>query len=467
MSHIKHRNSCTIVFLRVVILMVATAVASAWSWCCALSTTKRASFRWLRSTTAEAPSVPTTRAVLLFHRRRTWFKAARQLPQPKQPTMALLASSTTTTDSSSSIAPPIISPVGGDFVGLTATLDAQSGQLIPVPEYLIPSSFLEWGYPPSCLESIMSEHMHETNRANAVATMSRQTLTIYPAAGCDVDNLNTSPVQREEFQLLELHGTDQMNGPRLDAAATDTAAAAAAATVTVVPPSSTTASSSQRTSNGSLQQERLRMEACFAWMPQPLQPQSVDGVESIAVDAAVYRTRVQVEATMQDQEPLCSLLSPICVSLERQISLASSGGNGGLVEQSAIGRGLDGRTVSQWLGPILSKRDMQSFAAQDTSAIRWIVSHDEMDHTRHDTPGATTVPLMVLPGNVTVGSWTATAAQASGDPSSRTIVEIGWIDPTTSSRHVVQFTMPISSGCMNTALPSVVSRIEHGHLVSC
>jgi hypothetical protein len=348
---------------------------------------------------------------------------------------------------------------------------------------------------------VVSEQQHltgETNESSATTTVAvgftRQTLTVYPAAGCDVDNLNTSPVQREELQLLELvAGTEQKihavvannnnnnnnnrttsGGPPLLAT---TATIASMVTVLAPPSSTTTTTSSQRTNNnGPSQQERLRMEACFAWLPPPppLPPQSV-GVESV-LDASTYRTRVQIEAMVccRDQKPL-TLVSPIRVSLERQITASSSGGNdrgggGGLAaEQCASGGGgLDGRTVSQWLGPVLSKKDMQSFAAQDMSSQQWIVSSDEWDTARHDAPGATTVPFMILPGNVTVGSWTATAAvDESGDHAPRSIVEIGRIDPTTSSRHVVQFTLPISSGSMNTALPSVISRIEHGRLESC
>jgi hypothetical protein len=357
---------------------------------------------------------------------------------------------------------------GGDFVGLTAEFDAQSGQLIPVPEYLIPASFLEWGYPPSCLESIVSEHLNETNHAKAVATMgSRQTLTIYPAAGCDVDNLNTSPVQREEFQRLELVGMEQLNGPRL---ATDIviAAAVAAAVTVLVPPSSTITSSSQKTSNGLLQQERLRMEACFAWIPPPPPPRLVQqsvGAESV-VEASLYRTRVQVEATVGDQN-LWTLVSPIRVSLERQISPASSGNGGGLVEQYASGGGLDGRTVSQWLGPILSKKDMQSFATQDMSTRKWKVPYDIREYAFNQ---AIRIPFMNLPGNVTVGFDPAASSKSADTPpdlqAPRPILRIGQLYPTMCFGHFVQFTIPAMLNDTSTARPTVISRIERGRLIS-
>ena len=74
--------------------------------------------------------------------------------------------------------------VSGVFAGLTATFTPK-GSLIPVPEYLVPKELLEWGQAPSCLEVIVSEDVQET-------TIERQTVSIYPAIGCAVDNLHTS-----------------------------------------------------------------------------------------------------------------------------------------------------------------------------------------------------------------------------------------------------------------------------------
>jgi hypothetical protein len=74
--------------------------------------------------------------------------------------------------------------ISGDFAGLTATF-SPTGSLIPVPEQFIPTSLLKWGQEPSCLEVIVSETMSE-------GMIERQTATVYPAVGCDVDNLATS-----------------------------------------------------------------------------------------------------------------------------------------------------------------------------------------------------------------------------------------------------------------------------------
>ena len=67
----------------------------------------------------------------------------------------------------------------GDYCGWSATFDT-NGKLIPIPEYYIPEAMLEWGQVPSSLEVVTSEEGTE-----------QQTITVYPAVGCSVDNLDT------------------------------------------------------------------------------------------------------------------------------------------------------------------------------------------------------------------------------------------------------------------------------------
>jgi len=78
--------------------------------------------------------------------------------------------------------------ISGDFAGLSATFSPE-GFLIPVPQHLVPEALLEWGQAPSCLEVIVSEQILADER-----TIERQTVTVYPAVGCGVDNLDTSKV---------------------------------------------------------------------------------------------------------------------------------------------------------------------------------------------------------------------------------------------------------------------------------
>jgi len=73
---------------------------------------------------------------------------------------------------------------GGDYAGLSATFSAATGDLIPVPEYLVPDALLEWGQGPSCLEVIVSEDFENDK-------LTRQTVTVVPDVGCGIDNLDT------------------------------------------------------------------------------------------------------------------------------------------------------------------------------------------------------------------------------------------------------------------------------------
>lgn len=90
---------------------------------------------------------------------------------------------------------------GGDFCGLSATFSATTGELIPVPEYLVPDVLLEWGQGPSCLEVIVSEDIHD-------GSLTRQTVTVVPDVGCGVDNLDTIKSQQVIGNLGKMFGDD-------------------------------------------------------------------------------------------------------------------------------------------------------------------------------------------------------------------------------------------------------------------
>jgi hypothetical protein len=90
---------------------------------------------------------------------------------------------------------------GGDFCGLSATFSATTGDLIPVPEYLVPDVLLEWGQGPSCLEVIVSEDIHD-------GSFTRQTVTVVPDVGCGVDNLDTMKSEQVIGNLGKMFGDD-------------------------------------------------------------------------------------------------------------------------------------------------------------------------------------------------------------------------------------------------------------------
>ncbi len=130
---------------------------------------------------------------------------------------SISSSSTNQENARSSNLPPIF---GGDYAGHSATFSPSTGKLIPVPEYYVPDSMVEWGQVPSCFEVIVSEDfvdsstsllLHDsspspspsaeednsgsntTSRNNI--SMDRCTVQIMPEVGCGLDNLDTMKVK--------------------------------------------------------------------------------------------------------------------------------------------------------------------------------------------------------------------------------------------------------------------------------
>ena len=81
--------------------------------------------------------------------------------------------------------------VGGDYAGLLATFSSKTGELISVPEHLVPASMLEWGDIPSSLEILTSEDWLSSSNddCNDAKEMERTTITVLPEVGCGIDNL--------------------------------------------------------------------------------------------------------------------------------------------------------------------------------------------------------------------------------------------------------------------------------------
>ena len=76
---------------------------------------------------------------------------------------------------------------GGDYAGHSATYNKVTGDLIPVPDYMVPESMIEWGAVPGCLEVITSEIISRDS-----ADLDRFTVSVMPEVGCGVDNLDTT-----------------------------------------------------------------------------------------------------------------------------------------------------------------------------------------------------------------------------------------------------------------------------------
>ena len=105
--------------------------------------------------------------------------------------------------------------LGGDYAGLLATFSSKTGELITVPEHLVPASMLEWGDIPSSLEILTSEDWLSSSNddCNEAEEMERTTITVLPEVGCGIDNLEvTRKIDRfghDESRLISLQHPQQ------------------------------------------------------------------------------------------------------------------------------------------------------------------------------------------------------------------------------------------------------------------
>jgi hypothetical protein len=253
-------------------------------------------------------------------------------------------------------------PVGGDFAGLSATFDAVSGRLIPIPERLVPKELLAWGVPPSALEILVSEDIPTDSVWN------RQTLTILPEVGCGIDNLTT--IKTVEQAGGSTGGSLWSSKDDADASETDCWSLCYPYAVG--------------------NQQRLRVETCF-------------GLVLGEDKADQYRSRLVVDlllvpAVQRDDEKtslLLELVKPVQLCVERQISTVSSDGT------VADGGGLDGTSVFRWLGSTLSSKKMQDLFAEDhtSNSTVWRPTTDSSSSARD---GTSKKDMLHLPGNLTL-----------------------------------------------------------------
>ena len=105
--------------------------------------------------------------------------------------MRIMTTSTSSSQSMISTSKKNTNIVGGDYAGLLATFSSKTGELISVPEHLVPASMLEWGDIPSSLEILTSEDWLSSSNddCNDAKEMERTTITVLPEVGCGIDNL--------------------------------------------------------------------------------------------------------------------------------------------------------------------------------------------------------------------------------------------------------------------------------------
>ena len=76
----------------------------------------------------------------------------------------IMMSTTMKTDASvvSKIYTPTPTIIGGDYAGLHATFSSDTGELVPIPQHLVPRSMIEWGDIPNSFDTLVSEDLYSS-----------------------------------------------------------------------------------------------------------------------------------------------------------------------------------------------------------------------------------------------------------------------------------------------------------------
>uniref|UniRef100_A0A7S2XMT8 Uncharacterized protein n=1 Tax=Attheya septentrionalis TaxID=420275 RepID=A0A7S2XMT8_9STRA len=221
-------------------------------------------------------------------------------------------------------------PYGGDFAGMYATFSPLTGELVRVPENLVPESMIEWGQVPASLEVLLSEDFVGDDEQ-----LERKTDQVLPAVGCGVDNLDM-------MRVTEMIQTSSMNVFEDQTAALEHNLSP----LTNAP--------------------RIHTETTFS-LPLALVPEE---------DDKKYAQRVRV--TFDIQPTLKKLSSPVGVTVERQTSSTSSKGSIG------VGGGLHGSTVMSLVG---SDAINKPFAEGESVDIKDVFDDGEGTFTTLSLPG--------------------------------------------------------------------------------
>jgi len=259
---------------------------------------------------------------------------------------------------------------GGDFAGQSATFSPSNGKVILVPEHLVPSSMVEWGQIPSCLETITSEDpiileednddLHKTVRQK---NFERNSVQIMPEVGCGLDNLDTMKLKEFIRKYEEFH-FDKLG---LDGVSVGTSF---------------------------IRKNRLEIVFCFINQGE---------------DHNMERIRVGINLSPNTK---IQIKSPIDVIKERKTSSQSSQG------KIADGGGLDARTVSSLIGRDNANKPFSEGKGIDYSTLTgdWkVYTMDENSVIKNEVEGRdiqfwnmdkdeqeTSIQRLSLPGNVIV-----------------------------------------------------------------
>lgn len=275
----------------------------------------------------------------------------------------------------------------GDFAGLTANFHWPSGDLVEIPQHLVPKTLVEWGQVPTCLEVLTSESPDESGDSGTDRTirsarkMARHTITVLPSIGCAVDNLETITSGIERFETCSILPAQIL---------TSNDEAWPVRVISYWP-------------TNHLSRRRIVVEATFPIENPVVASATREGLDC-QEEGHRIRMSVPLELTDRDGSPRVQPVSPISITCERMVSQDSSGGT------LADGGGLDGQSVSRMLGPFLrhsydafaqkgNTPPFSSFVAEWRDRIQSLSSRD-----RHGSDDAC-MNFLSLPFNTTLSSW--------------------------------------------------------------
>jgi len=257
---------------------------------------------------------------------------------------------------------------GGDYAGHIATFSQTTGKLIPVPDYYVPETLIEWGMIPSSFELLTSEDIaFPGDNDENLPQLNRVGIRVIPETGCGVDNLDTL-VKKDSISISSLETFDSHG----------------------------TASSILRSDDTNT---KFVLETIFA-PTTSLPPSEIRNTEQDQGGDSILK-RIRVSLTIESL-PQLSLAAPIEVIVERQTSIVSSEG------KVVDGGGLTGSAVYQLIGDSANKpfSDKQGFKL-DRLTGRWISSSNmtdgevnEYDVDSYLNKGS--LCTLSLPGNVII-----------------------------------------------------------------
>ena len=297
--------------------------------------------------------------------------------------------------------------MGGDFVGLSATFHPQTGAFIPIPEYMIPKSLLQWGQAPTSLQVFTSEDVYHTDGGSSPPHLRRQTWTMYPETDCGMENIQTHRVA-PVHQFVEHTASNRLTTNNNDNSARRRR---------IDLPSITTRAWSCHPATAAGESNTIMLvESAFVAFAKNDDQHRV----RIAVEIEIFYETCDDANSHNTMTPSRSsacryrVVSPVKIVLERQLNSVATFG-----AHFTKGAGLDAAPLTRWMGPILPLHE--SFAINPILG-KW----------RRNVPsseGMSQLTEVVFPGHVTL---------SYGSMGTLWILEMGQVVPEDQIQHMAR-----------------------------